>query len=167
MEEEESAEKQAATEARQGRAQHESESGQAKPSCATPGQAPTSVSPTLPHPRCYLSCALFLCRSYAHALHLSFSLSLSLALSPTLADYVSCAVFFLRLSVCLPASACRSVGSRFPPVFPSSDSRALSPCLSPGLAMYRWHGESTHQSADCGLLNARSHDPASGDVYTG
>ena len=108
-----------------------------------------------------------LLRARSPSLFLSLSLSLSLALSPTLADYVSCAVFFLRLSVCLPASACRSVGSRFPPVFPSSDSRALSPCLSPGLAMYRWHGESTHQSADCGLLNARSHDPASGDVYTG
>lgn len=35
--------------------------------CATLGQAPTSVTPTLAHPRRYLPRALFLCRSYAHA----------------------------------------------------------------------------------------------------
>lgn len=65
-------EKQAAAEARQGRAR-----GRAGPSkvrlarslslCATLGQAPTSVTPTLAHPRRYLPRALFLCRSYAHA----------------------------------------------------------------------------------------------------
>ena len=155
---------------RPGRVEHSTSPSRAKQSQAAPRRA--KLQPLF-LPLCLTLVVISLARYFCVALtrtlsiSLSLSLSLSLALSPTLADYVSCAVFFLRLSVCLPASACRSVGSRFPPVFPSSDSRALSPCLSPGLAMYRWHGESTHQSADCGLLNARSHDPASGDVYTG
>lgn len=60
---------------RPGRVEHEAEPGQAKSGslarslslCATLGQAPTSVTPTLAHPRRYLPRALFLCRSYAHA----------------------------------------------------------------------------------------------------
>lgn len=111
-------------EARQGRAR-----GRAGPSKvrlflslslrATLGQAPTSVTPTLPHPRRYLPRALFLCRSYAHA-----------PLAPS-TDPQSHSRGVLSPSACLPASACRSVGSRFPSRNPPcSDSRALS-LLSP------------------------------------
>lgn len=86
---------------------------------ATLGQAPTSVTPTLPHPRRYLPRALFLCRSYAHA-----------PLAPS-TDPQSHSRGVLSPSACLPASACRSVGSRFPSRNPPcSDSRALS-LLSP------------------------------------
>lgn len=129
---------------------------------ATLGQAPTSVTPTLPHPRRYLPRALFLCRSYAHA-----------PLAPS-TDPQSHSRGVLSPSACLPACLPLPVG-RLGPAFPPATPLALtlarclsSPLyLSPAAAMYRWHGESTHQSADCGLLNARSHDPASGDVYTG
>lgn len=158
---------------RPGRVEHEAEPGQAKSGslarslCATLGQAPTSVTPTLAHPRRYLPRALFLCRSYAHA---------PLAPSTDPQQSHSRGVLSPSAFLCLPA--CLSVGwvplSLPQPLaltlarcLPSPPLPSPRPYLSPAAAMYRWHGESTHQSADCGLLNARSHDPASGDVYTG
>lgn len=142
--------------------------GRAKPGSAAahraePGQAATSVSPTAAHPRVVISLARYFCVALARAVVLSLAPAcLCLARS----SFSVC----LPLLACLPACLCLSVARVPPAPLPGPLfrlSRAVSPCLSPGSAMYRWHGESTHQSADCGLLNARSHDPASGDVYTG
>lgn len=129
---------------RPGRVVQEAEPGQAKPGRAMPGQAPTSATLSLslsPHPSW---------------------LSSSRAISMSLLRPTPCILLSLSRPV-LSSLACLSV------LFPRPSTNPL--CLPASLtrlgSVYRRHGESTHQSADCGLLNARSHDPASGDIYTG
>lgn len=153
---------------RPGRVEHEAEPGQAKSGSIFLSLSPRHAGPSsnlrYPHP--------------ASPSSLSPSRAISVSL---LRARPSCSVYrsteslsWCSFSVCLPACLCLPVG-RLGPAFPPATPLALtlarclsSPLyLSPAAAMYRWHGESTHQSADCGLLNARSHDPASGDVYTG
>ena len=95
-------EKQAAATGGPGRVVHEAESGQAKPGYATPGQAPTLSLCASPSLRLSLSRAISVSLLRVHPPYLSLSLS----------------VFFLCLPVCLPASACRSVG-RSDPASPS------------------------------------------------
>lgn len=162
-------EKQAAVEARQGRAR-----GRAGPS-----KVRLSLSLSLRHAGpssnlCYPHSGSPSSLSPSRAISVSLLRARpSVPLAPS-TDPQSHSRGVLSPSACLPACLPLPVGRlgpAFPPATPCSDSRALSPplppYLSPAAAMYRWHGESTHQSADCGLLNARSHDPASGDVYTG
>lgn len=114
---------------RPGRVEHEAEPGQAKSGslalslCATLGQAPTSVTPTLAHPRRYLPRALFLCRSYAHA-----PLAPSTDPQQSHSRGVLSPSAFLCLPACLPVGR---LGPAFPPATPCSDSRALSPLPAP------------------------------------
>lgn len=151
---------------RPGRVEHEAEPGQAKSgsiflSLSAPRWA--KLQPPLPPP-CLTLVVISLARYFCVALTRT-PLLLRLPI-----HRVTLVVFFLRLPACLPLPVGR-LGPAFPPATPLA--LTLARCLSsplylsPAAAMYRWHGESTHQSADCGLLNARSHDPASGDVYTG